>query len=98
MARGIKGITVEIGNPQLFQNQYVQWSYLGVMRILSYLNMFSLDAEPSACESENVDWNAGPTSVPGIGNTESNEPLNIEKQQQQSIKSNSCEQCFNSHL
>ncbi|KAJ3098396.1 hypothetical protein HDU97_004024 [Phlyctochytrium planicorne] len=40
-ARGIKAITVEIGNPQLFQNQYVQWSYLGVMRILAYLNMFS---------------------------------------------------------
>ena len=38
---GIKSITVEIGNPQLFQNQYVQWSYIGVMRILSYLNMFS---------------------------------------------------------
>ncbi|KAJ3411296.1 hypothetical protein HDV05_002400 [Chytridiales sp. JEL 0842] len=39
--RGIKAITVEIGNPQLFQNQYVQWSYLGVMRILAYLNMFN---------------------------------------------------------
>lgn len=37
---GIKAITVEIGNPQLFQNQYVQWSYRGVMRILSYLTMF----------------------------------------------------------
>lgn len=23
-ARGIKAITVEIGNPQLFQNQYIQ--------------------------------------------------------------------------
>ncbi|KAL2916081.1 hypothetical protein HK105_204505 [Polyrhizophydium stewartii] len=40
-SRGIKAITVEIGNPQLFQNQYVQWSYMGVMRILNYLNMFS---------------------------------------------------------
>ncbi|KAJ3223281.1 hypothetical protein HK099_001322 [Clydaea vesicula] len=40
-ARGIKAITVEIGNPQLFQNQYVQWSYMGVMSILSYLGMFS---------------------------------------------------------
>ncbi|KAJ3268176.1 hypothetical protein HDV01_003359 [Terramyces sp. JEL0728] len=40
---GIKAITVEIGNPQLFQNQYVQWSYKGVMRILSYLNMFNSD-------------------------------------------------------
>jgi predicted deacylase len=40
MSRGIKAITVEIGNPQLFQNQYVQWSYMGVMRILAYLSMF----------------------------------------------------------
>ncbi|KAJ1549779.1 hypothetical protein HK405_002342, partial [Cladochytrium tenue] len=40
-AKGIKAITVEIGNPQLFQNQYVQWSYTGVMRILAYLDMFS---------------------------------------------------------
>ncbi|KAJ3203514.1 hypothetical protein HDU67_010146 [Dinochytrium kinnereticum] len=46
-ARGIKAITVEIGNPQLFQNQYVQWSYLGVMRILAYLNMFP-NSPPSA--------------------------------------------------
>lgn len=46
-ARGIKAITVEIGNPQLFQNQFVQWSYLGVMRILGYLNMFSHEPEVS---------------------------------------------------
>ncbi|KAI8391234.1 uncharacterized protein BYT42DRAFT_556125 [Radiomyces spectabilis] len=44
-ARGIKAITVEIGNPQLFQNQYVQWSYVGVMRILDHLDMFSMDEE-----------------------------------------------------
>ncbi|KAG0179624.1 hypothetical protein DFQ28_002662 [Apophysomyces sp. BC1034] len=42
-ARGIKAITVEIGNPQLFQNQYVQWSFMGVMRILDHLNMFSMN-------------------------------------------------------
>ncbi|KAI7869211.1 hypothetical protein BDF14DRAFT_1785992 [Spinellus fusiger] len=42
-ARGIKAVTVEIGNPQLFQNQYVQWSYKGVMRILDHLDMFSLN-------------------------------------------------------
>ncbi|RKO84083.1 hypothetical protein BDK51DRAFT_37918, partial [Blyttiomyces helicus] len=47
MNRGVKAITVEIGNPQLFQNQYVQWSYLGVMRILAYLNMFALDPTDS---------------------------------------------------
>lgn len=40
MERGIKSITVEIGNPQQFQNQFVQWSYMGAMRILNYLNMF----------------------------------------------------------
>ncbi|KAJ3298542.1 hypothetical protein HK104_010597 [Borealophlyctis nickersoniae] len=43
MNRGIGAITVEIGNPQLFQNQFVQWSYMGVMRILSYFNMFEVD-------------------------------------------------------
>ncbi|TPX57396.1 hypothetical protein PhCBS80983_g03883 [Powellomyces hirtus] len=43
MTRNIKAITVEIGNPQQLQNQYVQWSYQGVMRILSWLNMFQLD-------------------------------------------------------
>ncbi|KAG2223013.1 hypothetical protein INT45_012312 [Circinella minor] len=42
-ARGINAITVEIGNPQLFQNQYVQWSYMGVMRILDNLGMFELN-------------------------------------------------------
>ncbi|KAI9287749.1 hypothetical protein BC943DRAFT_318756 [Umbelopsis sp. AD052] len=42
-SRGIKAITVEIGNPQLFQNQYVQWSYMGVMRILDHLEMFKMD-------------------------------------------------------
>lgn len=41
---GIKAITVEIGNPQLFQKQFVQWSYKGVMRILEYLNMFKSGA------------------------------------------------------
>ena len=47
MLLGIKAITVEIGNPQLFQNRYVQWSYLGVMRILSYLSMFTSESELS---------------------------------------------------
>ncbi|CAO3648966.1 unnamed protein product [Cunninghamella echinulata] len=48
-ARGIKAITVEIGNPQLFQNQYVQWSYYGIMRILNNLDMYV------ATETENKD-------------------------------------------
>ncbi|KAI8882787.1 hypothetical protein K501DRAFT_250888 [Backusella circina FSU 941] len=46
-ARGIRAITVEIGNPQLFQSQYVQWSFVGVMRILDHLNMYTLDYTPS---------------------------------------------------
>ncbi|KAH6566903.1 hypothetical protein BASA62_006429 [Batrachochytrium salamandrivorans] len=54
-SRGVKAITVEIGNPQLFQNQYVQWSYMGVMRILSYLNMFtSLSPEPNAPQPRTI--------------------------------------------
>ncbi|KAI8063694.1 uncharacterized protein B0P05DRAFT_555340 [Gilbertella persicaria] len=47
-ARGIRAITVEIGNPQLFQNQYVQWSYIGVMRILDHLDMYTLTYQPTA--------------------------------------------------
>ncbi|KAI8824697.1 hypothetical protein BJ741DRAFT_61547 [Chytriomyces cf. hyalinus JEL632] len=54
-ARGIKAITVEIGNPQLFQNQYVHWSYMGVMRILTYLGMFPpLEAEPPISNDDDV--------------------------------------------
>jgi predicted deacylase len=47
---GIKSITVEIGNPSIFQSQYVEWSYIGVMRVLTYLNMFreiTIDLSPS---------------------------------------------------
>ncbi|KAI8086709.1 uncharacterized protein BX664DRAFT_336579 [Halteromyces radiatus] len=42
-AKNIKAITVEIGNPQLFQDQYVQWAYWGVMRVLDHFNMYSLE-------------------------------------------------------
>ncbi|KAI7869567.1 hypothetical protein BDF14DRAFT_1722450 [Spinellus fusiger] len=45
-ARGITSITVEIGNPQLFQEQYIEWSYMGVMRVLNQLNMFPLESIP----------------------------------------------------
>ncbi|KAL0081625.1 hypothetical protein F4703DRAFT_1868243 [Phycomyces blakesleeanus] len=41
--RGIKSITVEIGNPQMFQEQFVEWSFMGVMRILNKLDMFPLE-------------------------------------------------------
>lgn len=46
--RGIRAITVEIGNPQLFHYQFVLWSYLGVMRILNYLNMFPESVESTS--------------------------------------------------
>ncbi|KAJ3383263.1 hypothetical protein HDU84_003742 [Entophlyctis sp. JEL0112] len=56
-ARGIKAITVEIGNPQLFQNQYVQWSYMGVMRIMTYFGMFpSIDSVDPPLPSSNDTW------------------------------------------
>ncbi|ORY96739.1 hypothetical protein BCR43DRAFT_439824 [Syncephalastrum racemosum] len=45
-ARGVKAITVEIGNPQLFQRRYVLWSFVGVMRILKHLDMFTDFQEP----------------------------------------------------
>ncbi|KAI8922609.1 hypothetical protein BC831DRAFT_475199 [Entophlyctis helioformis] len=53
-ARGVKSITVEIGNPQLLQNQFVQWSYLGVMRILAYLNMFTAEEEEPTTPQPNT--------------------------------------------
>jgi len=39
---GIKSITIEVGNPQSFQNQLIYWTYAGVRRILSYLKMYHL--------------------------------------------------------
>jgi predicted deacylase len=36
---------VEIGNPQQFQNQFIEWSSLGLLRILTHLGMI-----PSVCE------------------------------------------------
>ncbi|KAI7893363.1 uncharacterized protein EV154DRAFT_501775 [Mucor mucedo] len=41
-ARGIKAITVEIGNPQTFQDRYIQWSFMGIMRILDHFDMYPL--------------------------------------------------------
>ncbi|OBZ82949.1 N-alpha-acetyl-L-2,4-diaminobutyric acid deacetylase [Choanephora cucurbitarum] len=41
-ARGIKAITVEIGNPQTFQDVYIQWSFMGIMRIMDHFEMYSL--------------------------------------------------------
>lgn len=39
---GIKGITVEIGNPQLLQTQFVQWTTAGIMNVLKHFKMISL--------------------------------------------------------
>ncbi|KAJ3074946.1 hypothetical protein HDU98_009721 [Podochytrium sp. JEL0797] len=67
-ARGITAITVEIGNPQLFQNQYVQWSYMGVMRILTYLGMFPpLESEPPIGVDDH-NWMDSETLVQRVAN------------------------------
>lgn len=41
-SRGIRSITVEIGNPQLFQTQYIQWAFNGILRILLWLDMMPM--------------------------------------------------------
>ncbi|KAJ1552259.1 hypothetical protein HK405_012031, partial [Cladochytrium tenue] len=64
-AKGIKAITVEIGNPQLFQNQYVQWSYTGVMRILAYLDMFSGGLPTSPTDETGADTASQQPPHPG---------------------------------
>jgi predicted deacylase len=39
MALGIKAITVEIGNPLVFQKRFIKHALLGVTQIMSYLKM-----------------------------------------------------------
>ena len=39
---GIKGITVEIGNPQLLQTQFVQWTTSGIMSALKHFRMVTM--------------------------------------------------------
>ncbi|KAI8073824.1 hypothetical protein BC940DRAFT_289279 [Gongronella butleri] len=56
-ARGVTAITVEIGNPQLFQDQYVKWSYFGIMRILDHLGMYTKIDSPDQAHLE------GPSST-----------------------------------
>jgi len=51
MQRSINSITVEIGNPQQFQNQFVMWSYSGVMNILSHLKMHTQNDHRSSLYS-----------------------------------------------
>jgi predicted deacylase len=41
--KGIKSITVEIGNPQQFQDQFIHWSYKGLLNILEHLGMYNND-------------------------------------------------------
>jgi len=36
---GIKGITVEIGNPSIFQKDFIDIAKDGILRIMSYLKM-----------------------------------------------------------
>ncbi len=48
---GMVAITVEIGDPQRFQSEYVHWSYQGVMRILKNLKMVGFVEEGSSAPS-----------------------------------------------
>jgi predicted deacylase len=52
MNRGIPSITVEVGNPQIFQQRMVRYGSVGVLNILSRLRM--LDVEESAPSFEPV--------------------------------------------
>ena len=47
--RGIRSITVEIGNPQQFQSQFIQWTCRGLRNILHELGMYhhSIPSTPS---------------------------------------------------
>ncbi|KAI9269413.1 hypothetical protein BY458DRAFT_533758 [Sporodiniella umbellata] len=60
-ARGIKAITVEIGNPQTFQDRFVQWSYMGIMRILDHFEMFPLSNVMENIEDEDNEEELGPS-------------------------------------
>ncbi|RCI07208.1 hypothetical protein CU098_013649 [Rhizopus stolonifer] len=60
-ARGIKAITVEIGNPQTFQDRFVQWSYMGIMRILDHFEMFSLSNILDDIKIDDSDEELGPS-------------------------------------
>jgi len=42
---GIKGITVEIGNPFKFQKRFIKHALLGVIQIMSFLKMIPFDQE-----------------------------------------------------
>jgi uncharacterized protein len=50
---GIPALTVEVGNPQLFQDEMIKCSVSGLQNILSHLEMvdhtISIDSEPTIC-------------------------------------------------
>lgn len=50
---GIPSLTVEVGNPQLFQNSMIERSVTGLLNVLTYLEMIqgeiSVESEPSIC-------------------------------------------------
>ncbi|ORE10015.1 hypothetical protein BCV72DRAFT_200536 [Rhizopus microsporus var. microsporus] len=60
-ARGIKAITVEIGNPQTFQDRYVQWSFMGIMRILDHFKMFPFKNVLDSFKDESSEDDFGPS-------------------------------------
>ena len=56
MELGISSITVEIGNPQVFQPQLIRWTLSGIRRILIHLKMlpkrkFAPVPDPIVCQS-----------------------------------------------
>ncbi|KAL6064876.1 Succinylglutamate desuccinylase/aspartoacylase [Balamuthia mandrillaris] len=53
-ALGIKAITVEIGNPQQLQDKLVQWSTAGIMNVMDYYNMFSIEHKQETCRRPTI--------------------------------------------
>jgi len=48
---GIKSLTIEIGNPQSFQNHFISWTYLGVRRVLNHFGMYPPSSEDTPPET-----------------------------------------------
>ncbi|KAJ3125638.1 hypothetical protein HK100_010676 [Physocladia obscura] len=59
--RKIKAITVEIGNPQRFHPQYINWTVQGILRILSHYEMIP---EVSQYQSTTILLNQRVSNVP----------------------------------
>jgi predicted deacylase len=47
MALGIKTITIEIGNPSVFQEKYIKYTLTGVREVMRFLTMIPMVLNPS---------------------------------------------------